>query len=84
MAMMSIRGLDENILRELKACAKREGISLNSLALRLLNEGYFSKKTAEGGYHDLDALAGRWSREDEEEFGRNTSTFSEIDPDLWK
>ena len=44
MAMMSIRGLDENILRELKACAKREGISLNSLALRLLNEGYFSKK----------------------------------------
>ena len=84
MAMMSIRGLYENILRELKARAKREGISLNSLALRLLEAGYFSKKTAEGGYHDLDALAGTWSREDEEEFGRNTAPFSEIDPDLWK
>ena len=44
MATMSIRGLDENILRELKARAKREGIGLNSLALRLLKEGDLSQK----------------------------------------
>ncbi len=41
---MRRRGLDDNILRELKARAKRKGISLDSLALRLLKEGIFLKK----------------------------------------
>ena len=83
MATMRIRGLDENILRVLKANAKREGIRLNSLALRLLQAGYFSRETADGGYHDLDDLAGTWSRQEAVEFGRNSAPFPEIDPALW-
>ena len=35
-------------------------------------------------YHDLDNLAGTWTKEDETEFLLNTQQFNEIDYQLWK
>ncbi|MGA9377690.1 MAG: hypothetical protein WBV73_02715 [Phormidium sp.] len=35
-------------------------------------------------YHDLNFLAGTWTKEDEIEFSRNTSNFNKIDRDLWQ
>ena len=35
-------------------------------------------------YHDLDDLAGTWSKEDEEEFDRVQTGLAEIDEELWK
>jgi predicted HicB family RNase H-like nuclease len=39
MATVSIRGLDEKVLARLKSQAKREGTSLNSLVVRMLQGG---------------------------------------------
>ncbi|MFM2063705.1 MAG: hypothetical protein RLZZ507_3376 [Cyanobacteriota bacterium] len=35
-------------------------------------------------YHDLDYLAGTWTKEDETEFLLNTQHFNEIDQNLWQ
>jgi hypothetical protein len=35
-------------------------------------------------HHDLDALAGRWSKEEAKAFQKNIQIFERIDEDLWK
>ncbi len=85
MATMSIRGLDERVLSQLKKQASEEGGSLNSLVLRLLQG---SSKTGATPllqqFDDLDALAGTWSSEDCAIFMKNTAAFSEPDSSLWQ
>ena len=69
MASITLRGLDDQALAQLKRQAQQEGSSLNSLVLRLLQAG--SKPTSAGGlktFTDLDALAGTWGTEDVETF----------------
>lgn len=83
MANMSIRGLDEKALAQLKKQAKQEGSSLNSLALRLL-QGTDKQPSALQKYDDLDDLAGTWSMQEAQAFERNTAAFAEVDAALWK
>ena len=84
MASMSIRGLDDQALAQLKQQATQEGSSLNALVLRLLQGGVKSTSApALKKFDDLDALAGTWSREDAVNFARQTAAFSEIDPAQW-
>jgi phosphopantetheinyl transferase (holo-ACP synthase) len=85
MAGMSIRGLDDRTLARLKRQAEREGSSLNSLVLRLLQGTVTDKQSgALQKFDDLDALAGTWSRKEAQAFERNTVAFSEVDAALWK
>jgi hypothetical protein len=86
MATMSIRGLDEKALAELKRQAKREGASLNSLVVRLLQgaPGMEPGPRTPRTFDDLDALAGTWSSRQARDFERHTAPFREVDPALWK
>jgi hypothetical protein len=86
MASMSIRGLDEKALARLKRRAEREGSSLNSLVVRLLQEdaGVPGKTRLLQKFDDLDALAGTWTSEQARAFERDTAAFSEVEPTLWK
>ena len=84
MASMSIRGLNDQALLQLKNQAQQEGSSLNSLVLRLLQGT--PKSSSAGGlkkYDDLDALAGTWSAADALDFERQTAAFAEVDTTLW-
>ena len=55
MAAISVRGLEEAQLQQLKIEAQRQGISLNRLVLqRLTGAG----QATDGSHDDLDALAG--------------------------
>lgn len=86
MASMSIRGLDDQALAQLKQQATQEGSSLNALVLRLLQGGVTPTPTpalALKKFDDLDSLAGTWSSEDVVNFARQTAAFSEIDPAQW-
>jgi hypothetical protein len=85
MATMSIRGLDDQALAQLKSQAEQEGSSLNRLVLRLLqgagpsvSSGVLKK------FDDLNALAGTWSNEEAQAFERNSAAFTEVDTALWK
>jgi hypothetical protein len=80
MATMSIRGLDDKTLVRLKNQAELEGGSHNSLVLRLLqNTGTPVQSNALKKFDDLDALAGTWSKEEAQDFERNTAAFTKVD-----
>jgi len=86
MSNISIRGLDEKALADLKARAAREGASVNALVLRLIAEGLGHRraKPVQHRHDDLDALAGRWNKREGAAFECATAPFREVDPKLWK
>jgi len=82
---MSIRGLDDQVLTQLKNQAIKEGSSLNSVVLRLLQGGRASPLVgATPTFDDLDALAGTWTSEESADFARHTAAFAEFDATQWQ
>lgn len=86
MTNLSIRGLDAKALAELKAKAAQEGASVDTLVLRLIEQGLGHKraKPVLRRHDDLDALAGSWRKSEGAEFERATAPFGKVDPKLWK
>lgn len=86
MAQLSIRGLDDQVMAELKRRAAERNASVNTLVLQLLNQGLgrVQQPGALRRHDDLDALAGRWSAAEAEAFGAATAGFAEIDPAQWR
>jgi len=46
--------------------------------------GLAGHKSAPARHHDLDALAGTWTREEAKEFDRALRAQRPVDPDLWR
>ena len=70
----------------LKLQANKEGASVNSLMLKLIDQGLgkLPVKQKRARFDDLNELAASWSSEALQEFERVTSGFSEIDDSLWR
>lgn len=87
MAHLSIRGLDEQALAELKRRAAEQNASVNALVLQLIDQA-LGRATAGREvlrrHSDLDALAGRWAATDQKAFDEATAAFGKVDPALWK
>lgn len=86
MANLSIRGVDESVLATLKSMASQQGVSVNALVLRLIDQGVgrVPGKPALRRFDDLDALAGAWSEEEAAEFAANVEGCERIEPELWQ
>ncbi|CAG0946941.1 hypothetical protein [Geobacter sp.] len=85
MATITLRGVDERIANTLKEKAKKEGISVNTLMLKLLKEALgMEKRKRSVVYDDLDHLAGTWSAADAAEFEQATAVFEKVDEEMWK
>lgn len=85
MTTMTLRGIDDSLSQALKELARSQGVSLNTLALRLIREATgVDKRKRTVIHHDLDTLAGTWSKEDELSFRNATRSFEAIDEDMWK
>lgn len=86
MPNLSIRGLDDQALAKLKARAIKEGASVNTLVLRLIEQGlgHARARPARRRHDDLDALAGSWRKNEGLAFERATAPFAEVDATLWK
>jgi len=81
---LTLRGLDEEEARRLREKAKREGISLNALLLRLIREGAgLARRPWLQRHHELDALAGTWSEEEAAAFTAAIEDTERIDPEMW-
>jgi plasmid stability protein len=85
MANLSIRGLDDDVLVELKKRAAQEDASVNTLVVRLIEQalGRRRVKTTLQRYDDLDDLAGSWRKSDAAAFERATAPFTKVDAKLW-
>jgi hypothetical protein len=85
MANISVRGVEDKALRQLKETARRRGISLNGLIVEMLNEGAGQKRPVIPVEHDdLHQLAGTWSAQDTSKFQNATAIFAQVDKDLWR
>jgi hypothetical protein len=86
MTNLSIRGLNDKALAALKRRAANEDASVNTLVLRLIEQGLGLRraKPALSRHDDLDALAGTWRKQDVSDFERATAPFANVDVELWK
>lgn len=87
MKQLTIRGFGEDLAAKIRLLAKREGISLNQAALRLLRRGA-GLKDGKSGYDtvgsSLDHLIGTWSSEEADQMDRALEDFEEIDESMWE
>lgn len=81
MATITVRGLGADDLAALKREAARQGISMNRLALRRLQDQ--RPAAAMAGTSALDALAGTWSQQEADTFQAAIAPLEQVDADLW-
>ena len=87
MNQITVRGFDDELSASLRRLAKREGLSLNQAALRLLRRG---AGLAEGsGRADtvgasFDRLIGSWTQADADEMNAALEEFEVIDEAAWR
>lgn len=80
MPNLSLRGLDEATLARIKSLARRRQVSVNSLIVETLRRQYAA---GEDEFHDLDALAGAWSKSEAEAFDAAIAPLAEVETAMW-
>jgi len=85
MKTITIRGIDSVLDQVIKSQAKQSSLSVNRWVLQTLKRVTgMEKEPVFKKHHDLDALAGGWSKEEARAFQKNTRIFEKIDEDVWK
>lgn len=87
MKQLTLRGVSRDVERRIREVAKKEGVSLNKAALRLLqtavNVPVTTEKTGKIG-HSLDRFIGTMSDEEAAALIEANKVFDVIDPEFWK
>lgn len=85
MKAVTLRNLPPSLDRTIRRRAKQKGVSVNRVVIGLLQAhlGDTEKRPARR-YHDLDELAGMWSKREAEAFDRVLVKQRTIDPEMWK
>ena len=87
MNQITVRGFDDDLSTRLRRLAKREGVSLNQAALKLLRKG---AGLADGAARPdtvgtaWDHLIGTWSQVDADELQAALEEFETIDEAAWQ
>lgn len=85
MKTLTIRGIDPELDRAIKSRANQNNLSANQWIIQALKKVTGTgKEPVFKQHHDLDALAGGWSKEEARAFAKNTKIFERIDEDIWK
>ena len=87
MKQITLRDIPPEVKKTVQREAERKGLSLNKAFISLLEQavgGKASGKKKRVLYHDLDHLAGLWSREEAAAFDKNLKAQRKVDTELWK
>ena len=87
MKQLTVRGFEPELARKIKHLARKEGLSLNQAALRLLSRGAGIERPAVSEHvvgESLDHLMGTWTDEEAAVIERATADFEHIDEALWE
>ncbi len=87
MNQLTVRGFDDDLSDRLRRLARREGISLNQAALRLLRKG--AGLGDDAGKADtvgssLDHLIGKWTTEESDQMDSALEEFGTVDEGAWR
>lgn len=85
-SQVTLRGLDPRLHRELRALARREGISLNRAALRLLEKGagLGGRAVADCIGTSLDRWIGTWTQAEADALIDSIHSCEQLDAELWR
>ena len=87
MDQLTVRGFDDELSTVVRRLAKREGISLNQAALKLLRKGAGLTDGDNGNPNaigtSLDDLFRIWSRDEAESFDAALEVFETVDESAW-
>lgn len=83
---LTLRNLDPRLAGEIRGLAKRERISLNKAAARLLERGAGIAQPSDADRigTSLDHLIGTWRQREAEAFLASIAACEQIDADLWE
>lgn len=86
MKAITLRNIPKEVARTIRRKAGASGSSINRAVIGLLEEcvGVRGKKKARRAYHDLDELAGAWSRHEALRFQKALAGLRAIDRDVWR
>ncbi|PKL39407.1 MAG: antitoxin [Candidatus Riflebacteria bacterium HGW-Riflebacteria-1] len=85
MKTITIRGIDDKLDQIIKTFAKDSQMSVNQWLLQALKKVTgLDKQRPMPEYHDLDSLAGGWTKEEFEKFESSNQIFEVIDEEIWK
>ena len=87
MKQLTVRGFDDDLAEAIRQLARRDGISLNQAALKLLRRGAGLPDGQGDGRNigsALDDLFGSWTQQEADEFDRALEAFESVDESDWK
>ena len=86
MKAITLRNLPPELTRIIRRKAHEKGTSFTRVVMGLLEEsaGIRGKKKGAPAHHDLDDLAGSWSKEEASACDKAVARQRAIDPDLWR
>jgi plasmid stability protein len=85
MKTLTISGLDDHLEQAINDRAAQHHQSVNQWIVETLRRVLENEQeSSERIYHDLDHLAGGWSKQETETFLQNIQIFEKIDEDVWK
>lgn len=87
MKQITIRSIPDKVKKTVQKEAQRKGVSLNKAIISLLERAVGAnapEKKRRVLYHDLDHLAGIWSREEAASFDKALKAQRKVDAELWK
>ena len=83
---LTVRGYDDELSDAIHSLARREGISLNKAALRLLRKGAGitdGERSPDAIGSSLDDLFGAWTRAEAESLDNALEVFETVDESAW-
>lgn len=82
---LTIRGIPDQVDKEIKKESRKMGVSLNKAAIALLQKSVSGLSVKRPRlHHDLDKLAGKWSKAEAREFDQILGNQRRIDEELWR
>jgi TRAP-type C4-dicarboxylate transport system substrate-binding protein len=82
--LVTLRNLPPHIAKIIRKRADEAGASLNKAVIRLLEEAVGTKEKKGTLHHDLDMLAGSWTKQEAASFEKALDQQRAIDKDLWQ
>lgn len=85
MSTLTIRGVDEQAMGQLKKQARSNHSSVNKFVVEAIRKVVFPNVHGQvREWHDLDGFLGSWSEEEAKQVMERCRDCRKIDPELWK
>jgi hypothetical protein len=84
MKPVTLRNLPPHLAKAIRKKADESGASINKAVIRLLEQSVGTKVKKPSVHHDLDELAGSWTKQEAAIFEKALNRQRSIDKDLWQ